>query len=56
MDLVFISRSIDRIDSSVGYVEGNMQWVHKDVNRMKQEFSESYFIETCRLVCRQAGV
>src|SRR5436190_1477500 len=27
--------SIDRIDSSLGYVRGNVQWVHKDVNRMK---------------------
>ncbi len=48
--------SLDRIDSSIGYVEDNVQWVHKDVNRMKQEFSEAYFIETCRSISSKAGV
>lgn len=42
--------SLDRIDSSKGYIEGNVQWVHKDINRMKQEFSEEYFIQMCELV------
>lgn len=36
--------SIDRIDSSKGYIEGNVQWVHKDVNYMKQEYSMEYFL------------
>lgn len=27
--------SLDRIDSNFGYVRGNVQWVHKTVNRMK---------------------
>ena len=36
--------SLDRIDSSKGYVEGNLQWVHKDVNFMKQELSDEKFI------------
>lgn len=42
--------SLDRIDSSKGYIEGNVQWVHKDVNRMKQHFSEQRFVEVCTLV------
>lgn len=42
--------SLDRIDSAQGYVPGNIQWVHKDVNRMKQDFKEQYFIELCRSV------
>lgn len=37
--------SLDRIDSSKGYIEGNVQWVHKDVNRMKTDFLESEFKE-----------
>jgi len=39
--------SFDRIDSTKGYVVGNVQWIHRDVNKMKQEFSEAYFIKTC---------
>ena len=42
--------SLDRIDSSKGYVEGNVQWVHKDINIMKSVFKQDYFIEICSLV------
>lgn len=42
--------SLDRIDSSQGYTNHNVQWVHKDINRMKQDFSEERFRELCRLV------
>ena len=27
--------SIDRIDNNLGYIEGNIQWVHKDINKLK---------------------
>lgn len=39
--------SLDRIDSSKGYIIGNLQWVHKDVNKMKQNFSDEYFKTMC---------
>ena len=39
--------SLDRIDSSRGYVEGNVQWVHKDINRMKLDYSHDYFLSLC---------
>lgn len=42
--------SLDRIDSSLGYVEGNVQWVHKDINMMKRIYDQDYFIELCKLV------
>lgn len=42
--------SLDRIDSSIGYFEGNVQWVHKDVNKMKNVFSQEYFIHMCKLI------
>lgn len=42
--------SLDRIDSKLGYLVGNVQWVHKDVNRMKNTFSQQRFIEVCRAV------
>jgi len=40
--------SLDRIDSSKGYEEGNVTWVHKDLNRMKWELSREVFLEWCR--------
>ena len=42
--------SLDRIDSSIGYVEGNVQWVHKYINSMKNSHSMEYFIQLCREV------
>lgn len=42
--------SLDRIDSSIGYIEGNVQFVHKDVNIMKHELSDSRFREICRAI------
>jgi hypothetical protein len=45
--------SLDRIDSSKGYVEGNVQWVHKDINKMKLDFSEERFIELCKAVAKR---
>jgi len=44
------SASLDRIDSSKGYVEGNVQLVHKDINRMKNDFNQDYFIKICKLI------
>ena len=42
--------SLDRIDSKMGYELGNVQWVHKDVNLMKNYFSNEYFISVCKLI------
>ena len=42
--------SLDRIDSSKGYIEGNVQWLHKDINNMKHTHTEDYFINLCKLV------
>ena len=47
-----VTASLDRIDSNKGYVGGNVQWVHKDVNMMKQQFSQPRFIELCKLVSK----
>jgi hypothetical protein len=44
--------SLDRIDSSKGYVEGNVQWVHKQVNFMKQEYSTSTLLEWCKKIVK----
>lgn len=44
--------SLDRIDSSKGYIIGNVQWIHKVINQMKWNFRESEFVDWCKLVAR----
>jgi len=51
----YITASLDRIDSSLGYTEENVQWVHKDVNKMKMQYPNDYFIEICKLVAIKHG-
>ncbi len=45
--------SVDRIDSEKGYIPGNIQWLHKDVNLMKNKFSLQRFLEICELVTKK---
>ncbi len=47
--------SLDRIDSSKGYIEGNVQWVHKNINIMKSNFTEEDFINWCELIAKYRG-
>jgi hypothetical protein len=47
--------SLDRIDSSIGYIEGNVQWVHKKVNIMKQSMSDTEFIKWCKLIAKYSA-
>lgn len=46
--------SLDRIDSSKGYVKGNIQWVLKNINRMKFDLSQELLIELCEKVTKNA--
>tara|TARA_Y100000296_G_C5126964_1_gene233391 strand:+ start:279 stop:743 length:465 start_codon:yes stop_codon:yes gene_type:complete len=46
--------SLDRIDSTKGYTKDNTQWVHKDLNWMKQSFAQDYFIKACTAVAHNA--
>lgn len=46
--------SLDRIDSSRGYEPGNVQWIHKVLNRMKGDMDEGDFIAWCRDVSRHS--
>lgn len=41
--------SLDRIDSNKNYTKENIQWIHKDVNLMKNHFDEKRFEEIARL-------
>lgn len=42
--------SLDRIDSSLGYIEGNVWWVDKDINLIKADLKLDEFIETCNKI------
>ena len=42
--------SLDRIDSSKGYIEGNVHWVHKRINVMKGNMPEQEFLNFCEAV------
>ena len=39
--------SLDRIDSSKGYIKGNVQWIHKKFQSMKFILSNEEFIKNC---------
>ena len=39
--------SLDRIDSKLGYIEDNVQWVTSKVNMMKQHYTQEEFLEVC---------
>jgi len=45
--------SLDRIDSKKGYTKNNVQWVHKDINFMKQEYPQDLFLFYCKKISRK---
>lgn len=45
--------SLDRINSKIGYLKGNVQWVHKHVNHMKNKYDHEYFIKICKLIAKK---
>jgi hypothetical protein len=47
--------SIDRIDNKLGYIIGNVRWVHKIVNAMRSKLSDDEFIDWCVLIARHKG-
>lgn len=51
-DLFKRTASLDRIDSSLGHIEGNVQWVHRAINFMKQEFSMDKFLYYVEAIVR----
>lgn len=54
-DFSQITASLDRIDSEGGYTSGNIQWLHKEVNKMKWTLSNEDFINICRHVVNVHG-
>ena len=47
--------SLDRKNSDIGYITENVQWVHKDINRMKQNFHEDYLLEMCKAIIERGN-
>ncbi len=48
--------SLDRIDNDKGYIINNIQWIHKDINRMKNYFSQEYFLEICEKITKNLNL
>jgi hypothetical protein len=44
--------SLDRIDSTKGYIIGNVQWVHKTINRLKSNFPEQELMYWAELLTK----
>lgn len=44
------SASLDRKNSSLGYIVGNVRWVHPIINIMKNQFTDEVFLEMCKNV------
>jgi hypothetical protein len=42
--------SLDRINSSLGYIKENVQWVHKKVNIIKWDLTHEEFVNFCKTV------
>lgn len=42
--------SLDRIDSSLGYIEGNVAWCYKKINVMKHTSSINEFLALCKII------
>lgn len=42
--------SLDRKDSGKGYIIGNLQWIHKRINKLKTDFVEDELIELCTYI------
>jgi hypothetical protein len=48
--------SLDRIDSKQGYIEGNVQYVHKHINYMKWKLEQNYFIDLCKKITNHVNI
>ena len=51
-----VTASLDRIDSSKGYIKDNIQWVHKDVNLLKGSMSLNQLAYWCDCVVKNNEV
>jgi hypothetical protein len=50
------SASVDRIDSSKGYVKDNIQWISRAINFLKNDMSENELFEIFNLIINKKRV
>jgi len=50
IDYSKFNASLDRIDSYKGYIKGNVQWVERKINMIKNNLSQNDFINLCRQI------
>lgn len=55
VDWSVITASLDRKDSNKGYTEDNVQWVHKEVNRLKNNYSLEELLHWSKLLLDYHG-
>src|SRR5436305_13969036 len=48
--------SLDRINGNLGYIKGNVRWVHKDVNYIKQQYDDDYLYNICELIIQKRPI
>jgi hypothetical protein len=46
----YSTASLDRIDSSQGYTQDNIQWIHKKLQPMKMNMSQIEFLDWCEKI------
>jgi len=46
----FYTASLDRIDSNKGYIKGNIQFVSRNINLMKNNISHEETIKLCKII------
>ena len=44
--------SLDRINSTLGYLSGNIQWIHKELQWMKCDLPDDKFVDWCEKVAK----
>lgn len=48
--------SVDRIDNNKGYIPGNVQFVHKEINIMRGSLTIEQFLLACRKIANNADL
>ncbi len=47
--------SLDRVDSKGVYELGNVRWLHKNVNVMRWNMTDEYFLEICKKIVKHTN-
>jgi hypothetical protein len=55
VDWNIVTASLDRIDSDKGYTKDNVQWVHKRVNFLKNDFTEEELLYWAKKIVEKQG-